>query len=745
MAKKATKPEKSLVIVESPAKAKTINKILGAKFVVKACMGHVRDLPARNFGIDIENGFTPKYQPIKDKAKTIKELKAATREAAFVFLAPDPDREGEAIAWHLSETLKIPPAKIRRVTFNEITPRSVQAAFDKPTGISMARVNAQQARRLLDRIVGYKLSPLLWKKIGKGLSAGRVQSVAVRLIVEREKEIQAFKADEYWTIGARLKTADGGTFLAELKKVAGKDVAIRTKAEAEALADGLRQAPLRIAAVDQKKKVEAPPAPFTTSLLQQQASIKLRFSTKKTMMIAQQLYEGVEIGDEGAVGLITYMRTDSVRIAQEALDEVRALIPKAFGPKYLTDEPRTFKSKRGAQEAHEAIRPSTAGRDPEAVKSYLTEDQYRLYRLIWKRFVASQMSPAEYLLTDAEITAGLPDGRTAVLQARGRETKFDGYTRVAGQTLKKDEQILPPLRKDGAVAAEEILPAQHFTQPPPRYSEASLVKAMEKNGIGRPSTYAPIISTIQERGYVRQELRKLFATELGILVTEKLLQYFDDIMNLNFTAKMEEHLDEIEEAKVDWVNVLKDFYGVFERDLARATEEMESAKGQAPAVEQLCEKCQKPMVIRWNKSGKFLGCSGFPECHSTKSLSEPESTNETCEKCNSAMVIRSGRRGRFMACSAYPACRNTRPVPRGNKRVVVPPGFKEACDKCGKEIVVKYGRRGGFLACSGYPECKNTKSFPKEWIVELKPAEGAEGTPAEAAETAAEEAAAEAE
>ena len=780
MTKKTKKIEKALVIVESPAKAKTINKILGSRFTVKACMGHVRDLPERSFGIDIEQGFIPKYQAIRGKAKTIKELKEASRSSSAVYLAPDPDREGEAIAWHLVETLKIPPAKVHRVTFNEITPRSVQAAFDKPKQISMDRVNAQQARRLLDRIVGYKLSPLLWKKVGKGLSAGRVQSVAVRLLVEREKEIQAFKAEEYWTIGVRMKAGAageavgptlpaGGTFLAELRKVDGKEVALKTKEETGAIADRLRRASYRLTDVAQKKKVEAPPAPFTTSLLQQQASIHLRFSTKKTMMIAQQLYEGVELGAEGAVGLITYMRTDSVRVAPEAMAELRAMITEKYGRRYLSKEERAFKAKRGAQEAHEAIRPASVLRTPEEIKASLTEDQFKLYRLIWRRFVSSQMSAAEYLLTDAEIEADLPPspaagaaelppspsglrgtsrgtsggGSVAQLQAKGRELKFEGYTAVAGHRLKKDEQILPPLRTGEPVRAEEVLPEQHFTQPPPRFSEASLVKAMEKFGIGRPSTYAPIISTIQERGYVRQEQRKLFATELGILVTEKLLQYFDDIMNLDFTAKMEEDLDKIEEAKADWVDILKLFYKHFEQDLSKALVEMESAKGQAPEVAQNCDKCAKPMVVRWNKSGKFLGCSGFPECRSTKSLSEPEATQEKCEKCASPMVIRSGRRGRFMACSAYPNCRNTRPVPRGNRRVVIPQGFKEACEKCGKDIVVKYGRRGGFLACSGYPECKNTKSFPKEWIVEVKPAEGAEGQ--EGAETAAAEDAAEAE
>jgi DNA topoisomerase-1 len=774
---------KSLVIVESPAKAKTINKILGPQFVVKACMGHIRDLPKGQFGIDIENGFEPHYRVIPAKQKILKELRSSVKKADALYLAPDPDREGEAIAWHLlqaldlidpttvdvapatapPDALPVPPAgtaaekagtrryvkkkkagkveagapiQVYRVSFNEITKRAVLEAFKSPGRISMDKVHAQQARRLLDRIVGYKLSPLLWKKVGRGLSAGRVQSVAVRLVVEREKEINAFKPEEYWSIGVTLATPDGGAFLAELRKRDGKEIPIPNEATAKALVAELERCRFAIAAVSSKEKQETPPPPFTTSLLQQQASIRLGFSTRKTMTIAQQLYEGLDIGEEGAVGLITYMRTDSFRIADEAQAECRTYIPSAFGAEYLEPAPRVYATKASAQGAHEAVRPTSAARTPEALQPFLSEDQFRLYRLIWKRFVATQMSAARYRLTDATIDASPPDGGSPfALQAKGRELLFDGFTRVAGQKLRKDEQLLPPMTEGAALQPSAFAPVQHFTQPPPRYSEASLVKALEKFGIGRPSTYAPIIGTIQDRGYVRQEERKLHATELGTLVTDKLVNHFDDILNTGFTSRMESELDKIEEAQSEWKDILSTFHAAFEKDLQKATEEMKSAGGIEPETKEPCPKCGSPMVIRWNQSGKFLGCSAFPNCKSTKSIGSPETGGVTCEKCGKPMVVKTGRFGRFLACAGYPDCRNTRPFSARTRRVQIPSDFKMDCEKCGKPIVVKFGRRGGFLACSGYPDCRNTKPFPKEWYIKKdqeKPPEDREETIEEA-------------
>ncbi|MBI3267829.1 MAG: type I DNA topoisomerase [Planctomycetes bacterium] len=700
---------KSLVIVESPAKAKTINKILGTKFVVKACMGHVRDLPQKKFGIDVEHDFEPEYRVIPTRKETVAELKSQTKKSAAVYLAPDPDREGEAIAWHLLQALKIPEEKAFRVVFNEITPKAVLDAFKSPGKISMERVNAQQARRVLDRIVGYKLSPLLWKKVARGLSAGRVQSVAAKLVVDREREILAFKADEYWTIQARLSGAEPkARFLADLRKFDGKEPTLSNAAASQAVLDALRGVPYVVKEVAKKEKKDEPSSPFTTSLLQQQASVRLHFATKRAMRIAQQLYEGVELGAEGSVGLITYMRTDSVRISDDAMAECRAFIPAHFGPDYLNPTPRTFKSRKGAQEAHESIRPTSVARVPEQIQQYLTEEQFRLYRLIWRRFVATQMTPARYLVSEAMIEAG-----RALFLARGRELLFNGHTIVSGHTLKKDEQILPTLTAGQPLTFHELLPTQHFTQPPPRFTEASLVKALEKFGIGRPSTYAPIISTIQERGYVRQEERRLYATDLGMIVTDKLVISFADIMNTEFTSQLEEKLDLIEEAKSPWVDVLREFYVVFMKDLDRAVVEMDSEKGQADESAPPCEKCGKPMLKRWNKRGAFLGCSGYPDCKSTRSMTPPQVTDQTCEKCNKPFVIKFGRNGRFMACSGYPECKNTRSVfaPKGEKGPIIT--IDEKCDKCGAPLVIRSGRRGKFLACSAYPNCKNTKPLPK--------------------------------
>ncbi|MBI1852732.1 MAG: type I DNA topoisomerase [Planctomycetes bacterium] len=714
---------KSLVIVESPAKAKTINKFLGSKFVVKASMGHVRDLPKKKLGIDVEHDFAPEYIVIRGRGKTVSDLRKTAEKADAVYLAPDPDREGEAIAWHLLEALKIPAEKAHRVTFNEITKKAIEEAFKHPRAISMDKVNAQQARRVLDRLVGYQLSPLLWKKVARGLSAGRVQSVAVKLIVQREREIRAFVSEEYWKITATLKKGDpsavvprivlAGTpdapvaeeplepdaFLAELEKLDGQPFQAKTGDEAKALVEELRGAAYVVRSVERKETDEKAPPPFITSTLQQQGSIRLHYSAKKTMMLAQQLYEGVEIGSEGAVGLITYMRTDSTSVSQEAIGEIRKFIPERFGAAYLPDTAPRFKARAGAQEAHEAVRPTSVYRTPADMKSFLTGDQFRLYELIWKRFVASQMKPARIAVTTVQVEA-----KRGTFVARGREILFDGHTVVSGTRSADDEPVLPSMREGERLALVALAPTQHFTKPPARYTEATLVKALEKRGIGRPSTYAPIISTIEARNYVRKEKRKFFATDLGEIVTDRLEAHFPHIMDVEFTKRMEGELDEIEDAKANWVAVLREFYTLFQDDLKRAYVEM---KGDVP--EEKCEKCGKPMAIKFSRHGKFLACTGYPECKSSRPLEgprpAPEATDKVCEKCGKPMVIKTGRRGRFLACSGYPECKNAR-----NLDGEGPPPPRETdivCEKCGKPMVIRTGKRGEFLACTGYPKCKN--------------------------------------
>jgi DNA topoisomerase-1 len=718
----STKPKKSgaksLVVVESPAKAKTINKFLGSAFVVKASMGHVRDLPAKKFGIEVEEDFAAEYAIIPGREKSLNELKKAAKSADRVFMATDRDREGEAIAWHLVEALELAPEKTHRVSFNQITREAIRQAFESPDRIDMAKVDAQQARRFLDRIVGYKLSPLLWKKVTKGLSAGRVQSVAVRLIVEREREIRSFVPEEYWRLAAELATREGAQFRAELKKLDGKTAKIRTGEEAAALATELEAARYSVLELKKKKKTQWPHPPFITSTMQQQASIRLRFSATRTMRIAQQLYEGIELGDKGSVGLITYMRTDSLNLAPEAIDEARKAIGEQFGDEYVPEKPNRYRSRKGAQEAHEAIRPTSALRRPEDVAQFLSADQQKLYGLVWERFVACQMKPALVNVTDLVVAAATngDDPPRATFATRGQEIVFDGFMRLAGR--KSDDVILPPLADGEDLTLVALSTSQHFTQPPPRYTEATLVKTLEREGIGRPSTYAPIIKTIQDRGYVKQEKRKFHATELGELVTDLLLPHFPEIMEVGFTSSLEKELDRVENKEEDWKVVLRRFYDRFDADLQTATKEMKKVKAEESDIE--CELCGKPMLYRWAKSGKFLGCSGFPECRNTKSLDtngdvvvkEIVETEHECEKCGSPMVIREGRRGRFLACSAFPKCRNAKDVDEhGNP--VEPEATGEKCEKCGSEMVVRRGRRGPFLACSGYPECKNTRPMKK--------------------------------
>ena len=708
---------KALVIVESPAKAKTINKYLGSGFVVKASMGHVRDLPKGKFGIDVEHGFEPSYTAIRGKTQVISELKRLAKNASSVFLAPDPDREGEAIAWHLSESLDVPESRVFRVVFNEITKKAILEAFEHPGKLNIDKVDAQQARRVLDRIMGYKLSPLLWKKIARGLSAGRVQSVAVRLIVEREKEIRAFVKEEYWRVGAQFRS-ESGDFVAELKRL-GEDRIDKNLDEKRAreVVSRIGTDPLRLAELDSKPKTRRPTPPFTTSQLQQKSSTMLRFSAKKTMVLAQQLYEGVEVPGEGSVGLITYMRTDSVRVSQDALTQVRELIGKEFGEKYVPEQPNLFTAKAmGAQEAHEAIRPTDAIRTPDSLKEALTGDQLKLYTLIWQKFVSSQMPPQVSTVTTATFEHG--DARFV---AQGEVELFDGHTRVFDATKGERElQALPVgLQVGSSYPPEKIEATQHFTQPAPRYTEATLVKELEKRGIGRPSTYAAIISTIQDRGYVTLKERRFEATELGEIVTDQLVAHFKEILDTDFTAGMEADLDRIESGERQWRKVVKTFHDVFAADLEKAEKDMKNLKLEPKLSERLCDKCGAPMAEKFNKRGKFLGCSRYPECKNTmptdgpRAKSESIPTDKTCEKCGKPMVIRTGSRGRFIACTGFPDCKNTASVDdQGN--VIKPKETGIACEKCGKPMVIKGSRRGPFLACTGFPKCRNAKNLPPE-------------------------------
>ncbi len=703
---------KSLVIVESPAKAKTIQKYLGQGYTVRASMGHVRDLPKNELGVDIENGFAPTYVTLRSRAKALKNLRAAAKGAEKISLCPDPDREGEAIAWHVAKALKLPDARVRRVTFNEITKNAVQAAFKNPGKIDMARVNAQQARRILDRIVGYQLSPLLWKKVAKGLSAGRVQSVAVRLIVEREKEIQAFVPEEYWRITATLAPAgaedEAEQFDADLVEWNGKKFRPAEGDEAQTAAKALRQAEYVVDAGERKEQRSAPPPPFSTSLLQQRASAQLRFSAKKTMLLAQQLYEGIELGGEGSVGLITYMRTDSFRVARGAIAECRELVEQTFGANYLHGKERVYKSRKTAQEAHEAVRPTSVRRTPEQVRAFLTADQHKLYELIWNRFVATQMSDAIYEMTDVHVRAA--DG---LLKAKGRVCKFDGHTRVSGPPDNDDLQELPALQTSQKLDLLKLAPSQHFTKPPKRYTEASLVRTLEREGIGRPSTYVPIISTIQDRGYVKQQKRAFHATDLGIVVTDLLLASFPRIMDVQFTSEMEEKLDKIQDENKNWTAVLDEFYKLFKANLDKAQTSMKTVKG-AKVEGEVCPECGKPLVEKWSKFGKFLGCSGYPECRYIKSENEeePAETDVVCDKCGKPMVIKNGRRGKFFGCSGYPECKNTRKLGPDGKPAPPPEPTDDVCEKCGAPMVIRTGKRGRFLACSAFPKCRNTKPLP---------------------------------
>ncbi len=695
--------KKSLVIVESPAKARTINKYLGKDFRVMASIGHIKDLPKNKLGVDIDKDFEPHYEIIRGKAKVIKELKKASKDADIIFLGPDPDREGEAIAWHIKEVLNgRREGIIKRVLFNEITEKGIKEAIAHPTEIDKNKVDAQQARRVLDRLVGYQVSPLLWEKVRMGLSAGRVQSVAVRLICEREREIESFVPQEYWSITALF---DG--FEAKLVKKDGKKITISTEEEAKSIVRELKGETFKVEEIEQKQRKRNPAPPFITSRLQQEASRRLGFSAQKTMVIAQQLYEGVDLGEEGPTGLITYMRTDSHRIAPEAIQAVRGYIEKTYGKEYLPQKPNVYKSKKTAQEAHEAIRPTNMKYTPEYVKPYLTEDQWKLYELIWKRFVASQMHHAILDQTRVSIGAG-----KYTFQAVGTVVRFHGFTILYEEKTdeeSEEEKKLPPLEKDTVLKLLDLVARQHFTQPPPRYTEASLIRELEEKGIGRPSTYALILSTIQDRGYVVKEKGRLKPTELGFLVTELLVKSFPDILNVKFTAHLEEELDRVEEGKLKWIDVIKEFYSRFREDLERAKQEMQTIKGQEEPTDIPCKKCGRMMVIKWGKNGKFLACPGYPECKTTMDfrvdekgkivpVENTEYVEQKCPNCGGPMVIKSGRFGRFIACSRYPECKTTLPLSTGV------PCPEEGCNGVLVERRSKRGRT--FYGCSKYPACK---------------------------------------
>ena len=698
----------ALVVVESPAKARTINKILGKDFKVMASMGHVRDLPKKELGIDVANGFKPTYRTIRDRNKFVTELRAASRSAGRLILATDPDREGEAIAWHVAEALKR-VNDAQRVMFNEITERAVREAVANPSEIDLRKVDAQQARRVLDRLVGYKVSPLLWKTVHGGLSAGRVQSVALRLICEREAAIEAFVPEEYWTVDAKVKREDTLPFRARLVRLKGEKLALKDREEVDRILLDLRAAAsdpgYRIADVKRQVQRRNPAPPFITSTLQQEASRRLRFTARKTMQVAQQLYEGIEVRSETqsateTTGLITYMRTDSTRIASDAVSSARDYIRQRFGEAYLPVRARSYRKGKGAQDAHEAIRPTDMQRPPEVVQAQLTADQSKLYRLIWDRFIACQMSSAVFNRTAVDIRAGEYE-----LRATGSVLKFAGFTALYAEGKDDDpeeaEARLPDgLKKGDVLTMMSLLPEQHFTKPPARFSEATLVRELESRAIGRPSTYAQIISTLQDRDYTARKSGRFVPTDLGRTVNGILVQAFPDVFNVDFTARMEDELDQVENGEAGWVKVVEDFYGPFATDLQRAEGQRKELKASLQEeTDRICEKCGKVFVIKWGRNGRFLACSGFPECRNTHPLeaSEAEPSGEVCEKCGSEMAIRTGRNGRFLACSGYPKCRNTRSISTG---VPCPQ------EKCNGQLKERSSRRGRtFFGCGNFPEC----------------------------------------
>ncbi|MBI2181609.1 MAG: type I DNA topoisomerase [Deltaproteobacteria bacterium] len=721
---------KNLVIVESPAKAKTLGKYLGKDFQVKASVGHIVDLPKSKLGVDVKNDFAPDFHVIQGKKKVVDELKKAAKGKENIYLASDPDREGEAIAWHIADQVGKSRKRVHRVLINEITKKAVQEAIANPQELDRNKFDAQVARRILDRLVGYQISPLLWKKVRRGLSAGRVQSVAVRLVCERERDIRAFEAQEYWSLTALLEGQVPPAFRARLtqwqgQKIDPKKFRLENDTRVQEIIRSLDGASWVIGEVEKKERRRYPAPPFVTSKLQQEAARKLGFQPRRTMQIAQHLYEGVELGAEGSVGLITYMRTDSTRVSNDALSAVRGFVESQYGKNYLPDRPNTYRSKRGAQDAHEAIRPTSLEYSPQRVRRYLRRDAFQLYSLIWDRFVASQMLPALFDQTSFEIPV-----REAVFRATGQQLKFDGFMKVYiegrderaaqanGEDIDEDDEdsknegLLPDLQKGDALELLSMDPRQHFTQPPPRYTHASLIKELDEKGIGRPSTYATIISNILDREYVQQDERQsLAATDLGFLVTDLLVESFPDILNVEFTAGMEDELDKIEEGKEKWTKAMKRFYTPFSRDLKKAEKEMRDVKRQEVPTDIACEKCGALMVIKWGRNGEFLACPQYPECKSTKNFKRDENgtievvaeaeVNETCEQCGRPMLLRWGKFGRFLGCSGYPECKNIQPLEK-------PVDLGVKCPECKEGNLKERKSRWGkvFYGCDRYPECK---------------------------------------
>ena len=715
---------KALVVVESPAKAKTINKYLGKDFKVVASMGHIRDLPKSKLGVDVEDGFTPVYDVIPARKKVIKTLRDAAKGVEHIYIATDPDREGEAIGWHLARELGTKKRKVSRLMFNEITESAVKAALQQSGEIDQRMVDAQQARRVLDRLVGYKLSPLLWDKVRRGLSAGRVQSVALKLVCDREAEIEAFDSEEYWHITARVAGRVPPEFDVKLAKRGKNAAKIQNETEAKAALAILESAEYVVHSVTTKERKKHAAPPYITSKLQQAS----RFPVKRTMMIAQQLYEGIELPGEGAVGLITYMRTDSTRVSEQALTEVRDYIDRAFGGDFLPAKANRFRTKKDAQDAHEAIRPTAVDRDPESVKAHLTKEQYSLYRLIWSRFVASQMPPATFDDTTLDVAAA-----DYLLRAKGSVPKFSGWMAVYEQPGQDTESggatgatdggedestsgLLPALSKGDTLELKKLTPEQKFTQPPPRFSEATLVKELEENGIGRPSTYASIIGVLQVREYTEKVEGRFKPTRLGRLVTDLLSASFDRIIQVDYTREMEERLDRIEEGEADYAGTLSSFYEDFQVDLAKAAESMPDIKTKGLPSDETCDKCQSPMIIKVGKFGMFLACSAYPDCQNTRELEKAESTSEeeeeACENCGRPMVVKRGRFGQFLACSGYPECKTTRKIistSQGLSAAKPDQPLDEKCQKCDANLVIKQGRFGEFTACSNYPTCRYVK------------------------------------
>jgi DNA topoisomerase-1 len=715
---------KNLVIVESPAKAKTINKFIGKDYVVKASVGHVRDLPKSELGVD-EETFLPKYEVLEGKEKVVSELKAAAKKADTIYIASDPDREGEAIGWHVVNLLGGDQSKVRRILFHEITKNAVRKAIEQPTAIDMNKVNAQQARRVLDRLVGYKLSPLLWDKVRRGLSAGRVQSVAMKMIVEREEEIKAFVPVEYWTFGAKLAANTPPPFVAKLTKVDGKKAEVPNEETARRIEAALKSGRFVVTEVARKERKQSAAPPFITSTLQRTAYNRFKWPVKRTMQVAQKLYEGKELGTFGFAGLITYMRTDSVRISDEALGEVRRYIAAKYGDDILPEKPNTYRVKKGAQaqEAHEAIRPTSMDLDPEKIKDFLTREEYSLYKMIWDRFVGSQMKPAIFDVTDADITVG-----NLTLRASGEVQKFAGFLAVFQDApgedddeedeSRKNDKALPPLNEGDVLQLLDLETKQNFTQPPPRYTEATLVKALEENGIGRPSTYGAILTTIQARDYTYKHDGKFHPTHLGSLVVKLLKQSFADIIDETYTARLEEELDEIEDGKLEWTDAMRDFSAKFNRDLDRAATEMTQVKGTGLETDEKCENCGSPMVIKFGRFGEFLACTNYPDCKTTKEMPKGDAAEATsedeqivCDKCGKPMQLKRSRFGQFFACTGYPDCKNTKDPRLMKQAANLPSEPQPPCENCGKEMILKSGRYGPFYSCSGYPDCKTIRKI----------------------------------